>query len=94
MFRAPSHAKLPNVATLLADIPYTSRQVARHLGLSEATIRRYQRLGQAPRPVMLALFWETRWGRSAADCEAANWGAVHYRRAMPGTRECGSASEN
>lgn len=36
---------------------------------------------------MLALFWETRWGRSAADVEAANWGATYYRLAMSLERE-------
>lgn len=36
---------------------------------------------------MLALFWETRWGRSAADTEAANWGATYYRLAMVLERE-------
>ena len=36
---------------------------------------------------MLALFWETRWGRSAADTEAANYGAIYYRKAMGLERE-------
>ena len=31
---------------------------------------------------MLALFWESRWGRSAANCEAANFGQVHYAYAQ------------
>lgn len=87
MFRAPSQAGLPHVSTLLADLPATPKQIARHLDLTETTIQRYQRDGQAPRAVMLALFWESRWGRSAADCEAANWGAVYYRKAMGLERE-------
>lgn len=36
---------------------------------------------------MLAMFWETRWGRSAADVEAANWGAAYYRLAASLERE-------
>lgn len=75
------------MSTLLADLPATPRQIARHLDLSESTLKRYEREDQAPRAVMLALFWESRWGRSAADCEAHNWGAVYYRKAMGLERE-------
>lgn len=31
---------------------------------------------------MLALFWETSWGRSAAHCEADQYARIHYMRAM------------
>lgn len=87
MFRAPSHAGLPQFSTMLADLPATVPQLARHLNLAPSTIERYRLAGQAPRPVMLAMFWETRWGRSAADCEAANWGAVYYQKAASLERE-------
>jgi transcriptional regulator with XRE-family HTH domain len=79
MFRAPSQAGLPDLATLLADLPATPQQIAHHLGVSLATLKRWERDGQAPRPVMLALFWESRWGRSAADCEAAQYGSLMYQ---------------
>lgn len=72
---------------MLEDLPANVPQIARHLGLATSTIERYRAAGQAPRPVMLAMFWETRWGRSAADCEAANWGAVYYRKALGLERE-------
>lgn len=72
---------------MLADLPATVPQLARHLNLAPSTIERYRLAGQAPRPVMLAMFWETRWGRSAADCEAANWGAVYYQKAASLERE-------
>jgi len=87
MFRAPSQAGLPAFSTILHDLPASPAQVARHLGISAGTLTRYRTADQAPRPVMLALFWETRWGRSAADCEATNWGAVYYRKAMGLERE-------
>jgi hypothetical protein len=32
----------------------------------------YHKTGDAPRAVLLALFWESSWGRSTADCEAFN----------------------
>ena len=51
-------------------------------GLAPRTVLRWLRSGQASRPVMLALFWESRRGRSAANGEAANHGAVHFRHAL------------
>lgn len=82
MFRAPSMAGLPGLDQLLADLPATPDQIARHLGISLRTLRGYVQNNSAPRPVLLALFWESRWGRSAADTEAANYGAIYYREAM------------
>lgn len=86
MFRSPSTAGLPSLHQMLADIPASDTQTARHLGISVRTLQQYKRTGAAPRAVMLALFWETRWGRSAADTEAANWAAVQYRRAASAER--------
>jgi predicted transcriptional regulator len=72
---------------MVADIPATEKQMARHLGITPETLRRYIKSGQAPRPIMLAMFWETRWGRSAADCEAAQFGQVHAAHAQALARE-------
>ena len=87
MFRSPSAAGLPALAVMLDDLPANANQVARHLGIQPSTLARYRRQNQAPRSVMLALFWETKWGRSVADTEAANWGALHYRQHMSAARE-------
>lgn len=87
MFRAPRYAHLPHIHTMLDDIPATTEQIANLLGLKPATIERYRREGQAPRPVMLALFWETKWGRATADCEAVNWAASHHQQAQMLKRE-------
>lgn len=46
------------------------RRVARVLGISLRTVQRYNRAGHAPKAVCLALFWVTRWGRSAVHCQA------------------------
>lgn len=71
MLRAPW--QLPPLSLLLDDLPTRStKQLARHLGISERTLRRYQEEDQAPRLVMLALFWESRWGQSLIDCEVFN----------------------
>lgn len=87
MFRSPSMAGLPGLNFMLAEIPANHRQVARHLGVTEQTLKKYIKAEGAPRAIMLALFWETRWGRSAADTEAANFGAIYYRKAMGLERE-------
>lgn len=77
MFRSPTGAGLPCVQTMLADIPATPRQIAAHLGIKESTLATYKRTNNAPRAILVALFWETRWGRSAADQEAANAAQTH-----------------
>lgn len=81
MFRSPTRAGLPGLSVMLNDLPATLPQVARHLGLSLATLRRYCKADQAPRCVMLALFWETRFGMSIADCDAANYSRLQKLRA-------------
>lgn len=93
MFRAPSHAGLPSLADILADLPANPAQVARHLGISTVTLSRYAAAGQAPRAVMLALFWETRWGRSVADTEAANWASLQQQRVIGMERYVGLLRE-
>ena len=87
MFRSPSRAGLPPLDFMLDDIPASLQQIARHLDISTRTLQNYRRTGAAPRAVALAIFWETRWGRSAADTEAANWGSLHYRSHMIAQRE-------
>lgn len=70
-FRAPVFAKMPHLLTMLDDIG-DDKAVARFLGLSQDTMRRYRKSGQAPRPVMYALYWETQWGIAVQDCELHN----------------------
>lgn len=70
MFRA-THT--PPLSVLLDDLltrdPAT---IAGHLGISPATLRRYQQADQAPRAVLLALFYESRWGYSLMETTAHN----------------------
>lgn len=70
MLRAPTQT--PPLSFLLDDVPARPAQVARHLGLTLRTLERYRAAEQAPRAVMLALFWESRWGVSLADTVAFN----------------------
>ena len=78
-------AALPIWQTILEDLgnPHPA-EVARVLGLGVRTVYRYNRTGNAPRSVCLALFWLTRWGRSAVHCQAVNDAlvAVGYANAI------------
>ena len=80
-FRAPQGASMPHFLTILDDLPQRPDLICKHLDISPATLRRYVQAEHAPRSVMLALFWETRWWRSAADCEAANAARMHAQHA-------------
>ncbi len=64
---------LPIWHTILDDLgrPPVGR-IARVLGVSVRTVYRYNRTGEAPRVVLLALFWLTSWGRSAVHAQAWN----------------------
>lgn len=71
MFKAPTQT--PHILTLLDDMPTRDlKRVARHLGLSVDTLRRYAKTGNAPRVVHLALFWESRWGLGVLDVDIHN----------------------
>ena len=75
LFRAP--ASLPPLSVLLADLPAPPDRVADYLQVSRRSLQRYVRHDQAPRAVLLALFWESRWGLSLIDCELVNAARVH-----------------
>lgn len=66
--KMPRH--LPTWAVMVDSLGSPApRQLAKWLGLSERTVWNYQRKGEAPRAVMLALFWLTPWGYSQLDCD-------------------------
>lgn len=62
---------------MLDDLRATPNQISALLGIQPSTLANYKRTGQAPKPIMLALFWETKWGMSAADCEARRFGDTY-----------------
>ena len=70
MHHTPRH--LPQLLTMLDNIPASEKEIAKHLGLSLTTLKKYRRNEQAPRPVMLALFWLTSWGMGTIDAELVN----------------------
>ncbi|WP_455553327.1 hypothetical protein [Comamonas kerstersii] len=80
--KAPVPAKLPHLHTIIQNLGQPVDALAKFLDISPQTMRRYIREGQAPRPVMLALYWETDWGRSAVACDAVNWGRMLHMQNM------------
>lgn len=86
LFRAPRPAQLPHILTMLNSIGNDSA-VACHLGVTLETVKKYRKQGQAPRTVMLSLFWETPWGISAIDSEVQNEARLSYTSALVLRRE-------
>ena len=79
MFRAPRPAQLPHLHSLLDNIGRNDADLAKFLYISPRTLGSYRSKGQAPRVVMLSLFWESTWGQSAANCDAVNWGRLQFQ---------------
>ena len=70
MFRA-SHT--PPLSFLLDDIfERDLSKVAKFLGVTPQTLKRWQRTDDAPRAALLALFYESRWGYSLMYTTAYN----------------------
>lgn len=70
MFRA-THT--PPLSVLLDDIfERDLSKVADFLGVTMQTLKRWQRLDNAPRAALLALFYESRWGYSLLYTTAFN----------------------
>jgi hypothetical protein len=64
---------LPTWQLMLEDLGQPpAKRVGRVLGVSERSVYRWSADGCAPRLPSLALFWLTRWGRSAVDAQATN----------------------
>ena len=82
MFRAPRPAHLPHITTMLDDIPASIAQIANYLGIKESTLKTYKRTGNAPHAVLLALFWETKWGMSLLDVNLFNEARMHQAHAI------------
>ena len=85
MFRAPR--ALPPFSVLLSDVPGGVREVAKYLGVTERAVWRWKAADAAPRAAMLALFWESRWGRSQFSADTYNEAKVHRELAQSLARE-------
>lgn len=64
--------QLPPLSCLLDEQPGDLQRAAKHVGLSVKTLQRYRDADAAPRAVMLALFYESKWGYSLLHTTAFN----------------------
>lgn len=73
---------VPALSVLLDDLgrPHPT-SLARLLDVDARTVRRWIRADSAPRPVILALFWLTRWGQDEIDAELSDRAALLGRLA-------------
>ncbi len=70
--RLPS--RTPSLAEMMHDCGgVTPRQLANAMGVNQRTVYRWMSEGSAPRPVLLALFWLTRWGMQSTDADLFNY---------------------
>jgi hypothetical protein len=70
--------QIPPLSWLLDDIGNPKpREVARALGVSERSVKGWITRDEAPVPVLLSLFWLTRWGRQSVDADAHNAACMH-----------------
>lgn len=53
------------------------RRLAKYLGVSERTVYHWKKTDKAPKPVLLALFWESSYGKQTIDCELFNSMQAH-----------------
>ena len=64
--RLPTPTQLPPLEIMLDDIGSpTAAELGRALGVTPRAVERWRDAGTAPRPVLLAIFWLTRWGMNA-----------------------------
>lgn len=83
MFRA-SHT--PPLSYLLDDIFVRDlKKVAKHLGVSVQTLKKWKATDSAPRAALLALFYESRWGYSLVATTAHN-GEMFQRQVADGLK--------
>lgn len=80
LHKAPTHT--PTLGLMLDDLgrPHP-KKIAKVLGVHERTVRSWIKADCAPRPVLLSLFWLTRWGFSHVDAELHNTAMVHMGHA-------------
>lgn len=64
--------KLPPFSVLFAHLGRPASAVAEHLEVTPRTVARWHASDTAPRAVLLAIFWETKYGRGAVECRAVN----------------------
>lgn len=91
--KLPKHT--PPLGLMLADLgnPHP-RDIARSLGVGQSTVRRWISDDDAPRPIMLSLFWLTHWGAQWLDADLFNLYRCHAGLSQSLQRELVLMREN
>ena len=71
-FHAPKDVYGPNLLSLFVRELGGVKAVYKHLGVSERTVYHWLSSGHVPRTAVLALFWETQWGRGHIYADQVN----------------------
>eukprot|EP01036_Dinobryon_divergens_P039947 gene39947-52734_t len=71
-FHAPCDIYGPELLRMFIDELGGPKQVHKYLDVSERTVWHWLSTGRVPRAAVLALFWESRWGRSQIFTEQVN----------------------
>ena len=71
--------RTPPLADMLADLGNpTDADIAKALGVSERMAKQWRKKDDAPRPVLLALFWVTHWGQQRVDVDLYNRAQIDH----------------
>ncbi|PUA98528.1 hypothetical protein C8C99_3404 [Acidovorax sp. 107] len=79
-FHAPKDIYGPELLRMFIDELGGVQRVRKHLGVTERTVYRWLSEGRPPRAAVLALFWESQYGRSQIFTEQVNEIRLLYRQ--------------
>ncbi|TAM39155.1 MAG: hypothetical protein EPN61_12905 [Burkholderiaceae bacterium] len=80
MFSAPRDIYGPNAFRLFVDELGGIKRVCQFLKVNERTVKRWLSVDRVPRAAVLALYWETKYGRSQIFSEQVEEIRLLYRR--------------
>jgi hypothetical protein len=79
-FNAPNNIYGPELLRLFIDELGGVKRVHKYLGVTERSVWRWLSTGRAPRAAVLALYWESKWGRSQIFSDQVNEIRLLYRQ--------------
>ena len=79
MFSAPKNIYGPNLFELFTKELGGTKKVAKFLDVTEITVKRWIKKGIVPRAAVLALYWESQYGRSEMFTDQVNEIRMLYR---------------
>lgn len=79
-FNAPDNIYGPELLRLFIDELGGVKRVHKYLGVTERSVNRWLSTGRAPRAAVLALYWESKWGRSQIFSDQVNEIRLLYRQ--------------